>query len=74
MNPKTVFYQTNGTGRDTYISGDNGGGVRQQVFNTLARPSTSYVPLKQEHRARPHSSAKVVKYAPNGTGRDIYVG
>ena len=32
ISPKTVFYQTNGTGRDTYISSDNGGAVRQSHF------------------------------------------
>lgn len=32
ISPKTVFYQTNGTGRDTYISNDNGGVVRQNHF------------------------------------------
>lgn len=32
LSPKTVFYQTNGTGRDTYISTNNGGGVKPSAF------------------------------------------
>ena len=32
LSPKTVFYQTNGTGRDTYISDNNGGAVKQTHF------------------------------------------
>jgi hypothetical protein len=34
LSPKTVYYQTNGTGRDTYISCNNGGGVKPSQFKT----------------------------------------
>ncbi|CAG9325420.1 unnamed protein product [Blepharisma stoltei] len=68
--PKTLYYRTNGTGRDTYIAYDNGG-----VFQ-----STSKYPNSQtgKYWIRPKSSysrpsAKSLRYSSDGSGRDSYV-
>ena len=73
---RVVYYRSDGTGRDTYISMDNGG------FNTMYQP---YKPAeigtfgggkgssKFFHRTSSKPTYKVVMYPQDGTGRDTYV-
>jgi hypothetical protein len=66
--PKSIYYRTDGSGRDTYISYDNGGcfqpmsKLRSQK-GLLIRPKT---PVSQ-------SSLKSLHYVSDGSGRDTYV-
>ncbi|CAG9322606.1 unnamed protein product [Blepharisma stoltei] len=68
--PKTLYYRTDGSGRDTYIAYDNGGVFQStakfpssQTAKSVIRPRSSY--------SRP--SAKSLRYAPDGSGRDSYI-
>lgn len=72
--PKTISYRPNGGGRDTYILTNNGGmqsGMGRLPFRV---EKGVYVSLKQPKMTRAKSSAKVVRYWADGTGRDVYVG
>lgn len=68
--PKNSYYRSNGSGRDTYIAYDNGGTFQPMskypgslTTRAVIRPRSSY--------SRP--SAKSLRYAPDGSGRDSYV-
>lgn len=70
VNPKFLFYRTEGTGRDTYISHNSGGILRS---NTIVSS-----PIRGRNRAmqaaRTRQSPKSLHYHCNGTGRDVYIG
>jgi hypothetical protein len=67
-----TYYKNDGSGRDTYISFDNGGfhkprptapkmGNEQSLNNTFS------------HDAHPQLHGKHINYLQNGTGRDSYI-
>jgi hypothetical protein len=58
---KTVFYRSNGTGRDTYITTDNGGGVKKPHFKTQTRPQSS-LDSKRLIRANQDSKANETSF------------
>ena len=70
---KPSVYPTNGTGRDTYIDGNNGGLYKPQrpasamtvgSFRSVVRPEFNLAEL----------GTKRSNYHYNGTGRDSYIG
>lgn len=68
----TTNYQTNGTGRDTYIVRDNGG------FFAMYEPCRqgdigTFSPKRQYKAVAPVMTAKAVQYHSDGTGRDSYI-
>lgn len=68
----TVHYRTNGTGRDQYIVGDNGGFCKayQPVKYAEVR---SFTQKRRVAEAAPQIHAKPLYYYSNGTGRDSYI-
>lgn len=81
MQPKTSAYQSDGTGRDSYI-GINSGGFEKKfkplcnVFNVatnLNRVSDMKFRVKKNHPSDLKIINKAIKYAGDGNGRDSYV-
>ncbi|KAL4442873.1 hypothetical protein ABPG74_010762 [Tetrahymena malaccensis] len=76
---KTLFYQTDGTGRDSYIKVINGGLLPQDRLHELKPKPVSSVERmefqkKKYHRTLPPKSEnKVVNYYSDGSGRDHYI-
>lgn len=69
---QTVHYQTNGTGRDSYIVRDNGGFCK--MYNPVKWPEVTSFTKKRQHVApAPVMPAKPVYYHSDGTGRDSYI-
>mmetsp|Transcript_31889 Transcript_31889/g.54925 ORF Transcript_31889/g.54925 Transcript_31889/m.54925 type:complete len:153 (-) Transcript_31889:2405-2863(-) len=69
---KTLFYHSDGTGRDNYIGFNSGGffaktGVMPElpVSRLYAKRRPSSMPIQ--------GSLKKVRYVTNGTGRDMYI-
>lgn len=73
--PKVPIYNENGTGRDTYISFNDGGFAK--YFAKIKPITRSDCPFEQSHYIckRPDLSLSkpINKYWTNGTGRDIYI-
>jgi len=68
----TVHYNTNGTGRDSYIVKDNGGFCK--MFEPVSYPKIGSFGIKGDYRERvPVIHAKNVQYRSDGTGRDQYI-
>lgn len=68
----TTHYQTNGTGRDSYIVRDNGG------FNKMYEPISfpgigTFSPKRRPRGNAPVIHAKNIYYRSDGTGRDSYI-
>jgi len=71
ITPKTSYYRTDGTGRDTYISFDNGGG-----FARMKTHATAAIPRAGSATVRPKSAAagaRSLHYYSDGSGRDKYI-
>lgn len=69
---KSTFYRQDGTGRDAYISVDNGG-----LFSpskTLSEfPVGSFIRRSSSKAVIPMTPTKFMRYVSNGTGRDGYI-
>lgn len=71
ISPNYVNYRINGTGRDTYISTNNGGYYRASSLSSKSNPArNSYIRPIIPTSPAPRS----VKYISDGTGRDRYIG
>ena len=68
--PRFTFYYPDGTGRDDYISVNNGGFLRTnkltRVFNPLISP-------KRVHHQDLTLSKPLIHYNLSGNGRDLYI-
>ena len=69
---KTIFYTSNGTGRDSYIHSNSGGLCATHNNNNQPPVGT------MDHRHAPRNTMRVIHSKPvyyhsNGTGRDSYV-
>eukprot|EP00826_Nyctotherus_ovalis_P033730 TRINITY_DN2747_c0_g1_i20.p1 TRINITY_DN2747_c0_g1~~TRINITY_DN2747_c0_g1_i20.p1 ORF type:complete len:189 (+),score=27.56 TRINITY_DN2747_c0_g1_i20:115-681(+) len=77
---KSVHYQSNGFGRDRYISANSGGLMQPEETITAFSIGTSFLTLGTFPRERPYfvisprMNPKNVHYHSDGTGRDSYVG
>ena len=70
--PKSNYYRDDGTGRDLYITCNNGG-LYQQRRQLPEYPVSSFRPKRSCKSNVPNSSHKKVRYTSNGTGRDSYI-
>lgn len=77
---KSVHYQSNGFGRDRYISANSGGLMQPEETVTAFSIGISFLILGTFPRERPYFvispriNPKSVHYHSDGTGRDNYVG
>ena len=70
---KTLFYHTNGTGRDSYIVNGSGGLCSTQQTNI--QPKVGSMNIKKPYRSSlPVIHSRTLNYHSNGTGRDAYIG
>ena len=73
-------YRCDGTGRDTYITYDNGG-FNQPVYRAPIYAGTAYhqqLPYLNRYymhakRSPPPMHAKAINYRTDGSGRDTYI-
>jgi hypothetical protein len=75
---RAKIYNTDGTGRDTYVSNNSGGFAIDHLPASAWRGGTFAVPrqVSPEHVARgggQGSPGKTIRYQVNGTGRDSYI-
>ncbi|CAI2380772.1 unnamed protein product [Moneuplotes crassus] len=69
---KTLFYKTDGTGRDSYIKSNNGG--MTTVFSPVKWPEVgSFSTKKQYSSPSPAKPVPIVYYKSDGSGRDSYI-
>ena len=74
VNAKSMFYQSNGTGRDSYIIHDNGGAYAPHFkMQRENRQTTVTVGNKPQRPFSAGGDPKSLRYHSNGTGRDSYV-
>lgn len=71
--PKTNYYHSNGSGRDSYIIEDSGGLTIKRNSKPLI-PSSRFMKFGVYSKPAYSSNAKVIHYASDGTGRDNYIG
>lgn len=69
---RNSHYNPNGEGRDTYIYVNNGGVERNQYPFTFK--DDSRVTRRSYSPGSPQLEAKPLKYKPDGSGRDTYIG
>ena len=70
--PKTLYYTSDGTGRDSYI-GFNSGGLCANVEGTSAggRREMFFGDMKRNYQN--HFNPKIIHYHSDGSGRDKYI-
>jgi hypothetical protein len=74
--PDVGVYRINGTGRDTYISMDNGGNFlhyaadKQPLRGTIGFGDRRF---NSKPKINPSYETKKISYYCNGTGRDNYI-
>ena len=66
-----IFYQTDGFGRDTYITYNNGGFWKDNAKLAFTKPKYSTTPLMNPQNAL--KTATTLKYRSDGSGRDSYI-
>ena len=77
--PKAAFYSSDGTGRDTYISINNGGMTSRKPFGGIVDSGKVFNYLGAFlndncfHARTPSLGSKYFYYHSDGTGRDTYV-
>lgn len=69
LQPKTKYYQADGTGRDLYIACNSGGYFKSNP-HLGGRPASASVPRPV---SASNSTLKSVHYQVDGTGRDFYI-
>lgn len=69
---KTLFYHSDGTGRDRYI-GCNSGGFFAKTSVMPELPVTRLYAKRRPTSLPIQGSLKMVRYVSNGTGRDMYI-
>ena len=80
ISPKTAFYLSNGSGRDSYIACNNGGmtiakGANLTLDHGIERssPLGGFPQHKGYYGKSPSIDSKYLFYHSDGTGRDSYV-
>lgn len=78
MRDHGIIYNTNGTGRDTYIFNDCGGFNKMKEPRAQFHPATLLLPNLEhkkffEKSKHPYIHSKPIQYNDDGTGRDSYV-
>ena len=72
IQPKSNYYRDDGTGRDLYITCNNGG-LYQERRTVPEYPVSSFRPKRSWKSNVTNSSHKKVRYNSNGSGRDSYI-
>ena len=67
--PKYASYTGDGSGRDSYVTVNNGGMTGDTKRGMMWRPNK----LPQNVSPRPYKAAPALKYQSDGSGRDSYV-
>ena len=70
---KTRTYNINGTGRDTYISFDNGGNTARYTPVKVEKPGKLMSPRSNFRLGGLGSPGRKIHYNVDGTGRDSYI-
>ena len=71
---RAKIYNTDGTGRDSYVSMNNGGFTMTNSPSICAKPSTFTSPIrKRSIGGGVGSPGRPVHYYQNGSGRDSYI-
>lgn len=70
---KTLFYNPNGTGRDSYIYEHNGGHAQARQSNKQPPPGTHDNKDTHLFYSSPYIHSKPVQYVSDGSGRDSYI-
>lgn len=66
------FYQNDGTGRDLYISGNNGGFYKEyRIINT--KPPVTSKSIHTKSLYNPVFTKPINRYVCDGQGRDVYI-
>ena len=78
MRDRGIIYNTNGSGRDSYIFNDCGGFNKMKEPRSQFHPGSLLLPDLQhkkffEKQKQPELHSKPIKYNDDGTGRDGYV-
>ena len=68
---KTVIYQTNGSGRDSYIYNNSGGFCAEKKNNNYSR--STFPSHRTFHRTNNEIEGMQIIYKSDGTGRDSYI-
>ena len=66
--PKTSYYRTDGSGRDTYISYDNGG-----TFQPMSNINSFDKVVLRPKSAVTKTAVRSLHYVCDGSGRDSYI-
>ena len=69
FNPKYASYMGDGSGRDSYVTVNNGGLTGDEKKYMMWRPTK----MPQQYNPRPFKPAPSMAYRSDGTGRDSYV-
>lgn len=67
--PKYASYTGDGSGRDSYVTVNNGGLANNEKKYMMWRPNK----MPQPHDPKPNYKPPAVNYHSDGTGRDSYV-
>ncbi len=70
---KARIYNTDGTGRDTYIGFNNGGNTAPFMATQAAKSGVFRSPGPKYRQVQGGSPAKKLHYRVDGTGRDSYI-
>ena len=71
LNPRFTFYYPDGTGRDDYISVNNGGFLRTNKLTRVFNPLIS--PKRVHHQDLTLPKKPLNQYYLSGNGRDLYI-
>lgn len=75
LTAKKSHYALDGTGRDSYITFNNGGNLRGQFLEGKGKfeVGTMRDPYPTRRRAYTGIQGRPLHYQPTGTGRDVYI-
>ena len=68
-----IIYSNDGTGRDSYIYGNNGGNTAYTLPSIQNKPSSLMMKRHFSKRTNQAVQGKAPRYVQNGTGRDSYI-
>lgn len=71
LHPQFVKYDTDGRGRDTYISYNNGGFWKNNIYSIHAKPSYDF--FRHPKKISYYTDPPPFTYYSDGSGRDSYI-
>ena len=76
FDPKTFYYCSNGTGRDTYVLERNAGFTKEIYKSNNTNKFNQYENIKMSTKSKPNYNKfepKTNHYFSDGSGRDHYI-